>query len=94
LFATTGHRQEALGMLERLNQLASRVHVAPFWHSILHAGLGDVDTAIGHLERSYTQSDVWLVWLNTDPRLDCLRVDPRYQQLLRRVGFGVQATGA
>jgi TolB-like protein/Tfp pilus assembly protein PilF len=94
LFATTGHRQEALGMLDRLNQLASRVHVAPFWHSVLHAGLGDVDTAIGHLERSYTQSDVWLVWLNTDPRLDCLRVDPRYQQLLRRVGFGVQATGA
>jgi hypothetical protein len=81
-------------MLDQLSRLASRGYVAPFWHSILYAGLGDVDTAIGHLERSYAQSDVWLVWLNTDPRLDSLRADPRFQQLLRRVGFGVQAAEA
>jgi TolB-like protein/Flp pilus assembly protein TadD len=94
LFGVTGDREEALRMLDRLNQLAERGYVAPFWHSILHAGLGDADAAIGHLERSYAQSDVWLVWLNTDPRLDSLRDDARFQQLLRRVGFGVQAAGA
>jgi serine/threonine-protein kinase len=94
LFGVTGQREEALRMLDQLSRLASRGHVAPFWHSILYAGLGDVDTAIGHLERSYAQSDVWLVWLNTDPRLDSLRADPRFQQLLRRVGFGVQAAEA
>jgi TolB-like protein/Tfp pilus assembly protein PilF len=94
LFGVTGHREEALRMLDQLNRLDSGRYVAPFWHSILHAGLGDVDAAIGHLERSYAQSDVWLVWLNTDPRLDSLRADPRFQQLLRRVGFGVQAAGA
>jgi TolB-like protein/Tfp pilus assembly protein PilF len=94
LFGVTGHREEALRMLDQLNRLASGGYVAPFWHSILHAGLGDVNAAIGHLERSYAQSDVWLVWLNTDPRLDSLRADPRFQQLLRRVGFGLQATGA
>ena len=81
-------------MIDQLNRLDSRGYVAPFWHSILYAGLGDVDAAIDHLERSYAQSDVWLVWLNTDPRLDSLRADPRFQQLLRRVGFGVQAAGA
>jgi tetratricopeptide (TPR) repeat protein len=94
LFGVTGQLEEALGMLDRLNRLDSGRYVAPFWHSIVHAGLGDVDAAIGHLERSYAQSDVWLVWLNTDPRLDSLRADPRFQQLLRRVGFGVQAAGA
>ena len=91
LFGVTGHREEALRMLDQLNRLASRGYVAPFWHSILYAGLGDVDSAIGHLERSYAQSDVWLVWLNTDPRLDSLRADPRFQSTpsprgLRRPG--------
>ena len=94
LFGVTGHRQEALGMLDQLNRLASRVHVAPFWHAILYAGIGDVDAAIGQLERSYAQSDVWLMWLNTDPRLDSLRGDARFQQLLQRAGFGTRAAGA
>jgi serine/threonine-protein kinase len=94
LFGVTGQRQEALRMLDQLNRLASRMHVAPFWHSILYAGLGDVDAAMGQLERSYAQSDVWLVWLNTDPRLDSLRADARFQQLLRRAGFGVLAAGS
>ena len=86
-----GHRAEALRQLEQLDRLAARGHVAPFWHALLYAGLGDVDAAIGHLERSYTQSDVWLVWINTDPRLDCLRADSRFQDLLRRVGFHARA---
>jgi TolB-like protein/tetratricopeptide (TPR) repeat protein len=94
LFGVTGQREEALGMLDQLNRLASAGHVAPFWHSIVYAGLGDADAAFEHLERSYTQSDVWLVWLDKDPRLDSLRTDPRFEQLLRRVGFGVQAAVA
>jgi len=94
LFGVAGETEEALGMLDQLNRLASSGHVAPFWHSILYAGLGDADAALSHLERSYAQSDVWLVWLNTDPRLDSLRADPRFEQLLRRVGFGAQAAGA
>lgn len=94
LFGVTGQREEALGMLDQLNALASRSYVAGFWHSIVYAGLGDADAAIGHLERSFAQNDVWLVWLNTEPRLDNLRADPRFQQLLRRVGFGARAAGA
>jgi TolB-like protein/Tfp pilus assembly protein PilF len=93
LFGVTGHTEDALPMLDQLNRLASRGYVAPFWHSVLYAGLGNVDAAIGYLERSYTVSDVWLVWLNTDPRLDSLRTDLRFQQLLRRAGFGVEAAG-
>jgi Flp pilus assembly protein TadD len=94
LFGVTGQKEQALRMLDQLNGLASRGYVAPFWYSTVYAGLGDVDNACRHLERSYDQSDVWLVWLNTDPRLDGLRPHPAFQQLLRRVGFGVQAANA
>jgi tetratricopeptide (TPR) repeat protein len=94
LFGVAGEKREALRMANELNRLASRGHVAPFWHAIVYAGLGDVDRAIGHLERSLAQSDVWLLWLNTDPRLDNVAADLRFRQILRRVGFGIQAAGA
>lgn len=92
LLGITGNRDGALGLLDRLNEIASRRYVAPFWYAVLYAGLGDADAALDYLERSYAQSDIWLVWLNTDPRLDNLRSDARFQQLLRRVGFGARAT--
>jgi TolB-like protein/Tfp pilus assembly protein PilF len=89
LFATTGRREEALAILDRLNEMAGRVYVAPFWQAVVHAGLGDADAAMEQLERSYALRDLWLVWINTDPRLDRLRRDARFQQLLRRVGFEI-----
>jgi TolB-like protein/Tfp pilus assembly protein PilF len=87
LFAKTGRTQEALGILDRLNERADRVYVAPFWQALVHSGLGNADAAMEQLERSYAIRDLWLIWINTDPRLDTVRDDARFQQLLRRVGF-------
>ena len=39
------------------------------------------------LDRAFRERDVWLVWLKTEPRFDCLRSDARYQEILKRVGF-------
>jgi len=39
------------------------------------------------LDRAYRSHTYWMVYLRVDPRLDPLRSDPRFQQLLRRVGF-------
>ena len=94
LFGISGRPEESRGMLDRLSQLAADRYVAPFWPALVCAGLGDEESAIGHLERSYAQNDLWLVWVNTDPRLDTLRAHPRFQQLLQRAGFGVRAAGA
>jgi TolB-like protein/Flp pilus assembly protein TadD len=87
LYATTGRTTEAQGILDRLDEAAERGYVAPFWHALVHAGLGDTDAAMEQLERSYTTRDMWLMWINTDPRLDGLRADSRFRDLLVRVGF-------
>jgi hypothetical protein len=55
--------------------------------AIIYAGLGDIDAAIGWLERSYGQRSVRLVELKADPRFDPLRHDPRYEDLMRRAGL-------
>jgi TolB-like protein/DNA-binding winged helix-turn-helix (wHTH) protein/Tfp pilus assembly protein PilF len=52
-----------------------------------HAQLGDLDAAIAELTRSYQKHDVEALWMFTDPELDPLRSDPRFQRLISAIGF-------
>ncbi|MDQ5837736.1 MAG: hypothetical protein M3379_13245, partial [Acidobacteriota bacterium] len=49
------------------------------------------DAALEWLERAYAERDVWLVWLKVDPRLDPLRSDARFRNLLWRVFLDADA---
>jgi hypothetical protein len=53
----------------------------------INAALGDRDAAFEWLNRAYEQRDVQLVSLKTDPSLDGLRQDPRFADLVKRVGL-------
>nr|MBA3694556.1 hypothetical protein [Acidobacteriota bacterium] len=59
------------------------------WHNLatFHAELGEKDKAFAELNKSYERRESFMVRLKVDPRLDPLRDDPRFQDLLRRVGF-------
>jgi len=50
-------------------------------------GLGEKDQALAWLERAVDQRDERIVMLKVDPHFDSLRSDPRFQQLLNRVGL-------
>lgn len=52
---------------------------------LFRAQLGEKDKAFEHLERLYQEREVWMTYLRVEPRLDPLRDDPRFQDLLRRV---------
>ena len=52
-----------------------------------HAALGEKDKAFAELNRSYENREYFMTLLKVDPRLDPLRDDPRFQELLRKVGF-------
>ncbi len=51
------------------------------------AMIGETEEAMTWLERAYEERDPQLLIAKTDPRLDPLRSDPRFQDLLRRIGF-------
>ena len=53
----------------------------------LHAGFGEKEEALSWLEKGYEERAAWIVYLNTDPRYDNLRSEPRFQELLRRMKF-------
>ncbi|MDQ3711766.1 MAG: tetratricopeptide repeat protein, partial [Acidobacteriota bacterium] len=52
-----------------------------------HAALGEKDKAFAELNKSYENRETLMIRLKVDPRFDPLRDDPRFQDLLRRVGF-------
>jgi hypothetical protein len=65
---------------------AQRPDVAMIFRST--AGLGDKDAAFDWLNRAYDDRSYLLaVYLNTDPRLDTLRSDPRFHELRRKMNL-------
>jgi adenylate cyclase len=55
--------------------------------AIALAGIGETEEAMTWLERAYEERDPLLVTAKVDPRMDPIRSDPRFQDLLRRIGF-------
>jgi tetratricopeptide (TPR) repeat protein len=82
-----GRTKEALQILDELTKLAKQRYVAPYFFAGIHLGLGDHDRAIECLEKSYEERSHWLIYLHIDPGMDALRDDPRFQDLLRRIGL-------
>jgi TolB-like protein/DNA-binding winged helix-turn-helix (wHTH) protein/tetratricopeptide (TPR) repeat protein len=88
-YGRAGQREEALKVLDELTRLeASEPGLVPLFGGIwAYAGLGDRDQAFARLERAFTERSDRMVWLQVDPLLEPLRPDPRFQDLVRRMGL-------
>jgi len=86
-FGTAGRTKEALQILDELTELGKQKYVAAYFFAGIYVGLGENDRAIEYLERSYEEHSHWLIYLHIDPSMDALRDDPRFHDLLRRVGL-------
>jgi TolB-like protein/tetratricopeptide (TPR) repeat protein len=88
-YARAGLREEALELVAELKKIDRDVkgYVPPFGLIWAYAGLGDRDRAFDVLDRAYELGSDRMTWLNVDPLLDPLRSDPRFIDLVRRMGF-------
>ena len=59
----------------------------PYWLAIAYLGLGLRDEALHQLERACEDRFDWLISLGVEPMFDPLRSNPRFQNLLKRVGL-------
>ena len=73
--------------LEQDVEEAKRELSTPFDMAELYAQLGEKDRAFAWLERAYEERSFMMMYLKVAPNLDPLRTDPRYADLLRRVGL-------
>ena len=86
--ALSGDTRGALELLEELRTIAKRRHVpAAVQIALVYVGLGDNDQAFAWLEQAYQAREPALPGVKASPRFDSLRSDPRYTDLLRRVGL-------
>ncbi len=97
-YARAGRRADASRVLDRLVELSRHQGPAPAWHGKasryvcpyevagVYAQLGDKDRAFEWLDKAY-RSRSCLYWLRQDPRLDSLRSDRRFEELLDKIKF-------
>jgi len=89
---TAGRPVEAGQILDDLTSQSKQKYVAPYFFAGIHVGLGENDRALEYLEKAYEEHSNWLIYLHIDPSMDGLRDDPRFQDLLRRVGLPALTT--
>jgi len=87
VYGRAGLRPEALRALARLMALSRTAYVPPYHFAWIYTGLGDRDRAIAELEQVYREHTQHVVDFKTVPMFDPLRTDPRYQNLVKRVGL-------
>lgn len=86
-FARLGQREEARRLLAELNDRSKHEYVNPWCQAIVYAGLGEKDLAFQWLEKAFQERATDLIELKVAQFYDGLRTDPRFMDLLRRVGL-------
>jgi hypothetical protein len=86
-YGRAGWRLEAQQMLDELQQLSRARYVSPMLGALIATGMGEHDQAFGWLEQSYVDRAQMMSELKAEPLFDPLRADPRFADLLRRVGL-------
>jgi serine/threonine protein kinase/tetratricopeptide (TPR) repeat protein len=87
VYAVSGRRADALKIAQQFRDLSSRTYVDSYQLAGIYAGLGDKDEAFRLLEKGYAQHSATMPWLGIDVFWYGMHADPRYNDLLRRVGL-------
>ncbi|MEP6921487.1 MAG: protein kinase [bacterium] len=87
VYARTGRRQEAEGVLSRWKALEkdNKIYISDYWMATVYAALGDKDAAFAELEKAYAAHDWFVPRLKADPFMDPLHDDQRFKDLVRRI---------
>jgi len=86
-YGLAGRKAEATKVLDELLKLNESRYVTPAAMVNVYIGLGDKDQAFVWLEKAYQERSNYLPWLKVFPIVDPLRSDPRFADLVRRIGL-------
>jgi TolB-like protein len=87
IYALAGKKEEAEAVLAQLIELSKRKYIHPTAMAYICAGLGQKDKAFAWLEKAFQDRSPALIWIRLEPISDPLRSDPRFGDLMRRMGL-------
>ena len=86
-YAASGRTADAKRVLADMTEMAGQHYVCPYEVATVYAGLGDKASTLGWLEKGYKERADCMAWTGADPKLDHLHGDPRFEDLLGRLGL-------
>jgi eukaryotic-like serine/threonine-protein kinase len=87
VYAAAGRRAEALRIAKGVEELSSHTYVDFYQLATIYAGLSEKDEVFRLLEKGYKERSAGMPYLMVDPFWENIRSDPRYTDLLRRIGL-------
>jgi len=90
--AKAGREADARRELGELAEVSKTRYVSPYFVGTAFLALGERDRAFEYLQRALEERSHGLTHLRVDPTLDEVRGDPRYRELVRRVGFPAEGS--
>jgi len=87
ILALAGETTRARSLENTLQAQAKQHYICPYEVATGYTALGEKDAAFKWLEKSYEAHSICVIWLNSEPRFDPLRSDPRFAALVHEVGL-------
>jgi tetratricopeptide (TPR) repeat protein len=84
-YGIAGKQAEARRILAELRSLSSQRYVNPYELALIHIGLGEEKQAFQALDQALRDRSDLMIYLRRDPRMDPIRPDPRFEELVRKV---------
>ena len=88
-YTKNGQDQKAQPLVDRLKLISQKKAATSPEYSVglYYSGIGQKEEALDWLERAYKSHDTELYFLKIEPMFKTLHGDPRYEELLRKIGF-------
>jgi TolB-like protein/Tfp pilus assembly protein PilF len=85
--ALAGKSESALKDLAELHDLSRQKYVPAVYSAFIYVALNDLDHAFEYLHKACDERSSYMIFLNVQPSMESLRSDPRYPDLIKRVGL-------
>ena len=82
-----GHQAEARELLAELGEKSKNRFISPVPSAIIHASLGDTSEGLRLLEQAWEMRIISLIWIKVDPVFDVFKSEPRFREIVGRMGF-------
>jgi tetratricopeptide (TPR) repeat protein len=90
-YAVSGKKAEAEKARDRLNRLSEQKYISPRFVASIYAGLGEKDKAFESLNAAFEDRSLQIgPGIIADPTYNSLHAEPRFQELLRRMGLQME----